>query len=55
MALTNVFLADSAELGRVVSGFRDGFELGYEGPRSIKWKTSEVPDEPELGPCQKRR
>jgi len=48
VALTNVFLADSAELGRVVSGFRDGFELGYEGPRSTKWKTSEVPDEPEL-------
>ena len=48
VALTNVFLPDSAELDRVVSGFRDGFELGYEGPRSTKWGTSEVPDEPEL-------
>jgi len=48
IAFSNTFLPDTEILGRVVGGFRDGFKVGYEGPRTTKWGISAVPEEPEL-------
>ena len=48
VAFSNTFLPDSDVLEKVVLGFRNGFKIGYEGPRTTKWGTSAVPEEPDL-------
>ena len=48
VAFASTFLPDSEVLGKVVTGFRHGFKVGYEGPRTTKWGTSAIPEEPEL-------
>ena len=48
VAFASTFLPDSEVLDKVVNGFRHGFKVGYEGPRTTKWGTSAIPEEPEL-------
>ena len=40
---------DPVESDFIISGFRDGFDLGYRGPEKVRYKSRNLPFEPGVG------